>query len=77
MKTIFKTNKPHSIGSHNLIANIPDGITVDVQISADGVFYETIGDPITGAQILQINDMVCGTFLKFVSASDADIAVIF
>ena len=81
MKTTKKINTPFTSPTHHMIVAVTEGASVTVQISADGVTYEDLGTAVTGPEIIQVNDIVPGTWFKLAGTatgtSAQDIPVIF
>ena len=81
MKTTKKINTPFTSPTHHMIVAVTEGASVTVQISADGVTYEDLGTAVTGPEIIQVNDIVPGTWFKLAGSatgtSSQDIPVIF
>lgn len=78
-----KINEPFQSAGSTLMAYIPAGMSLSIQISIDGNYYTEIpadlvivGDLASGQeQILKINNLMCNTYIKFVGTGIGKIKV--
>lgn len=67
-------NEPFQSACSTVMAYIPAGMNLKLQLSVDGNYYADVpddliivGDLTSGEeQVLKINNLMCNTFLKFV-----------
>lgn len=76
MKTKIATNKPFTAPNAKILLYVPENVQVTVNMSADGINYDEIADPIDGSTMIQINDVKCGAWFKFASDTQTDLDVI-
>ena len=77
----IKVNEPFQSADSVLMAYIPAGMSLKLQISIDGQYYAdipddlvVIGDLTSGEeQVLKINNLMCNTYLKFVGTGNGKI----
>ena len=74
-------NEPFQCADSTLMAYIPAGMSLKLQISIDGQYYAdipddliVIGDWTSGEEhVLKINNIMCNTYLKFVGTGNGKI----
>ena len=76
-------NEPFQCADKTLMAYIPAGMNLKLKISIDGYFYDEIpadlivsGDLTDGTEkVLQVNNLMCSSYLKFVGTGTGKIKI--
>lgn len=76
-----KIGEPFQCADDTLMAYIPAGMNLKLQISIDGNFYDEIPSDLviigdltdSSEKILKVNNLMCNTFLKFVGTGTGKI----
>ena len=76
-------NEPFQCADSTLMAYIPEGMNLKLYISIDGNFYDEIPSDLivvgdltdSSAKVLQINNLQCNTYLKFVGTGTGKIKI--
>lgn len=72
---IILTNTPFQSTCENMLIEVPDGVTVDIQMSTDGKNYHSVDSPVTGPELIEMGPIVRGSRIVFKSIAKAKIKI--
>lgn len=75
-RTTQYTNKPFQVLCSTMMFEIPEEISLTVNLSTDGTNFHPVSDLITGPEIVEMGPIVRGTFILLSSDKDFKINII-